>query len=968
MQKTKKVLAVLLVLVMVLGVLPLTAFAGNGPIDGGGYIGFMLPPYNYDPEIPYMAIVHEGGVDVDPVEGATYDLATNTLTLSDYNMPYSLGISSMGDDFKIELVGENSLDNISISDSQGNGCSVTFTGEGSLTVNENRNADFAISVNACGLSRPTVTFDENVNVTLYALDGTSGGVACVEKALDSDANPEPPVFVFANGQQVNVQKNDTLIFDGEIEGYIIRKMDGSSRWFGKQISNPNDPDGIYTYSEYGHYDPELGEHGEYVAEGYQVERIKEIIEGVYEYDYDYNGEKFETEDALLTAYPPVIAMVTDENPATLNNRLTIATHTSAARIYKDSDDNYFAYSHSWNPDTEEWGDYVCEYSPIPELPGQYVVTPIDGKTLEGLTYTGEDVGAYSLRNDGYPSSCGNIIDKETENGVKYTATLITDETDPDNPHTDWHIFKFVRSDTYDLWFQDYTFNNGEGDIEINPQDFETSEWNAFIYEEREQQVEIKSSYSADSFYGSICEDGEGHCCAIERWADLNDENTVLYDYEDVNGTIIFTENTTFDKANFHVNDGAHVAEGVHDYFIFGQSLTVGAASWAPYVRIVDNEGNRYTPDDVITLKNGEKKFFWCETDFDNNPAHGLTPYVGFSENYEGATLSPAGFIIKDGTGTELGYEGIDSFGIEVEVKDMAVTTEAPLNCWLYEFNGLFPGMEGFDWATMTVRNTFTFTFAVAPNEGWNTFPDGHKEYIENGVNYKSKLATIDGKKYYFDSNGKMVTSKLISVSGKKYYMGKDGAAYKSKLISVDGKKYYIGPDCVAYKSKFASLDGKKYYFGSDCVMVKSKLITVSGKKYYMGKDGVMYKSKLASVSGKKYYFGKDGAAYISKLASVGGKKYYFGSNGAAYMAKLATVSGKKYYFGKDGVAYTSKFASVSGKKYYFGKDGVAYKSKFASISGKKYYFGSDCVMYKSKSFSVSGVKWRAASNGVCKKV
>jgi len=242
--------------------------------------------------------------------------------------------------------------------------------------------------------------------------------------------------------------------------------------------------------------------------------------------------------------------------------------------------------------------------------------------------------------------------------------------------------------------------------------------------------------------------------------------------------------------------------------------------------------------------------------------------------------------------------------------------------------------------------TTEFTFEVNLNEGWNTFADGHKEYVKDGVRYKSKLAEIDGKKYYFDSNGKMVTSKLISVSGKKYYMGADGAAYTKKLISVSGKKYYMGADGVAYTNKLISVSGKKYYMGSDGVAVTSKLISVSGKKYYMGKDGVAYTSKLISVNGNKYYMGKDGVAYTSKLISV---------------------NGKKYYMGKDGIAYKSKLISVSGKKYYIGKDCVAYKSKFASLSGKKYYFGSDCVMYKSKTFSVSGVKWKADSNGVCKK-
>ncbi|MCR4563231.1 MAG: M6 family metalloprotease domain-containing protein [Clostridiales bacterium] len=193
--------------------------------------------------------------------------------------------------------------------------------------------------------------------------------------------------------------------------------------------------------------------------------------------------------------------------------------------------------------------------------------------------------------------------------------------------------------------------------------------------------------------------------------------------------------------------------------------------------------------------------------------------------------------------------------------------------------------------------------------GWQTLKgrDGktHKYYFRSTGEMITGLRSVNGKKYYFNSNGIMYSSRLISVNNKKYYLGKDGAAYSSRLISLDGKKYYLGSDCVAYKSRLASLDGKKYYFGSDCVM---------------------YKSRLASIDGKKYYFGSDGAAYKSKLISV------------------------------------------DGKKYYIGKDCIAYKSKFASLDGKKYYFGSDCIMYKSKDFSVSGVKYRADSNGVCKKI
>ncbi len=966
----KKVLSVLLAVTLILGVLPVAAFAGNGPASGEGYIGFMLPEYNYSPDYPYMQIVYEGGILGDEIEGASYDLGTNTLTLDGYNLPMSLSVVSMGDDFKIKLIGENSLDNIRFADLTGNGCSAYFIGDGSLTVNEERNADFAMHIDACGQSRPTIKFSNEVNVTLYCGEDEFGGIVKAEKVLDSDENPEPPVFVFENGQQVEVQKQDTQIFDGEIEGYEIRKMDGGYMWFGMQVTNPDDPDGLYTYTSNGYYDEEAEE---WIQTDYSIRKINEIIEGAYEYDNEYEGEQFATEEELFAAFPPVKETVQDERPATLNNRITVATHSSSARVYEDESNNRYAYAYSYNSEEGSSGYYVCEFEEIPELPGEYVVTPIDGMELDGLSYTDEDIGVYSFRDDGEPSSVGNLIDMETPEGVKYTATLIEDQSDPDNFHTDWHIHKFIYSSTFDMWFQDYSFNNGEGEIEINPQDFETSEWNAFTYEMVERQVEIKSYYDLYDFEAKICEDNEGNRCAINRYADLSDEETVLYDFEDRDGVIIFTENTSLDKANFTVVDDAHVAEGVHDYSILGRSLTVapGEDNWVAFVNIVDNEGNRYTPEDVIEIKVGEKKFFWCETDFENNASHGVTPYVGFSENDEHIwTLTPAGFKVTGGTGEELGYEGIDSFGIEVDTTGMKVATEAPLKCWLYEFDGLFPGMDGFDWNALTKTNEFTFKFAVAPNEGWNTFVDGHNEYIKDGVSYKG-LKKVGSYYYYFDANGKMLTGwqNIKRGDGKtyKHYFNTNGTMALGWQSIKNSKgvayKYYFGTNGCMVTGWQSIKNSKgvayKYYFHTNGVMLTGWQ-TIGGKKYYLGTNGVMVtgwqKIKNAKGVAYQYYFGTNGVMATGwqtiKNAKGVAYKYYFNpSNGVMPTGwqKIKNAKGVayQYYFASNGVMATGwqKIKASNGKTYwyYFGTNGVMVANKSLKIGSKTYKFNKSGV-------------------------
>ena len=74
---------------------------------------------------------YEGAEDFTGT-GAVYDKDTNTLTLTDFSCG-ALDVNMMGNGFKVELVGENTVGQIVVWGA-GYGGSVTFTGSGSLTV------------------------------------------------------------------------------------------------------------------------------------------------------------------------------------------------------------------------------------------------------------------------------------------------------------------------------------------------------------------------------------------------------------------------------------------------------------------------------------------------------------------------------------------------------------------------------------------------------------------------------------------------------------------------------------------------------------------------------------------------------------------------------------------------------------------------------------------------------------------
>ena len=78
------------------------------------------------------------------VPGAVYDRETNVLTLTNCNLE-SLDVNLMGNGFTIELVGENHIGFISIW-GYFYGGSVTFTGDGTLSVNEDRKFDIGLEL------------------------------------------------------------------------------------------------------------------------------------------------------------------------------------------------------------------------------------------------------------------------------------------------------------------------------------------------------------------------------------------------------------------------------------------------------------------------------------------------------------------------------------------------------------------------------------------------------------------------------------------------------------------------------------------------------------------------------------------------------------------------------------------------------------------------------------------------------
>lgn len=137
--------------------------AANGPCDTGDWA------YAYinvrTGEDSSTTIFSSQGTN--SIDGMSYDRETNTLTLNNYkNKIAGIATNMMGDDFKINLIGDNEIGGIgSYGDAWGG--SINICGNGSLVINADRAGDYGVAFFAEG-TNSVLSVADTCNVTIYS--------------------------------------------------------------------------------------------------------------------------------------------------------------------------------------------------------------------------------------------------------------------------------------------------------------------------------------------------------------------------------------------------------------------------------------------------------------------------------------------------------------------------------------------------------------------------------------------------------------------------------------------------------------------------------------------------------------------------------------------------------------------------------------------------------------------------------
>ena len=262
----KKIISMVLVITILLSMGCLTAFAESGPepingpwngtsIAGTARILFSSIVFEKPGSATIAMYDSEKGMQIynNAVEGVTYDLKSNTLTLKDVNMPdRAVAAYFMGDDFTINVEGVCSIGGIfAYSYFDKTSSSLNITGTGTLNINENKLVVVPIRIyNQRGSKASKLSIADSVTLHVYS--------KVYDEGYEGEATPDSATLMSvygtgydtadkaftADGKAIEGFKSDRKKETVNDRAYVAFAYD-EERYYDNKVISKSDPDGIY---------------------------------------------------------------------------------------------------------------------------------------------------------------------------------------------------------------------------------------------------------------------------------------------------------------------------------------------------------------------------------------------------------------------------------------------------------------------------------------------------------------------------------------------------------------------------------------------------------------------------------------------------------------------------------------------------------------------------------------------------
>ncbi|MBP3270836.1 MAG: cell wall-binding protein [Ruminococcus sp.] len=203
--------------------------------------------------------------------------------------------------------------------------------------------------------------------------------------------------------------------------------------------------------------------------------------------------------------------------------------------------------------------------------------------------------------------------------------------------------------------------------------------------------------------------------------------------------------------------------------------------------------------------------------------------------------------------------------------------------------------------------------------GWAKINDIQYYFFESGEKKGQKASgftDIDGKTYYFATDGHMVTG-LINIDGADYDFQQSGVMFKGWTKDESGKYFMYADETTGIFAKgFVKIDNEYYYFDQDCHMLKGWQ-NIGGESYHFDDQGVMTRGWFED-NGEKYYFHENGICakgFVKKDLEY----YYLDDNKKLVYGWFTDDDGNRCYADTDGKVHQG-FLNLNGSIYFFDQD------------------------------------------------
>lgn len=264
-------------------------------------------------------------------------------------------------------------------------------------------------------------------------------------------------------------------------------------------------------------------------------------------------------------------------------------------------------------------------------------------------------------------------------------------------------------------------------------------------------------------------------------------------------------------------------------------------------------------------------------------------------------------------------------------------------------------------------------------KGWNGEIDkNNKCYLDEFGNQLVGLQNIDGKTYYFDTEG-IVQTGWQDVEGQFFYFSPEtGERYESGSFTIDGEQWCFDEYGAGVNISVQTENDNVYKQQDICIVENRAVSEIVESTAGNQESEAIYTGWYLADEGW-YYYDSDGSKCVGwKL--IGQFWYYFDENGLMISGEKKDIAGGIYYFGESGNMLTGwinlpegwYWADEYGRlqtgwrqigifTYYFDNSTATFGLMAANcekmIDGKMYYFG------ESGNLLVSG--WLSRPEGWC---